>query len=103
MAPKAPEQPSQATEEDIRYVLDSVRDQFADLVDQMKKVSESSQDAAASIRMELQKSRAESLEIKAHLHRLQGRVDTQLMTLVIANLASGVGVAALMLGAARAF
>lgn len=103
MIPKTAEQPQADQTSEVRDLLDSVRDQFSDLDDRMKKVLEATDDAAASLRMEIHQNRREMAEVKVHLTRLQGRVDTQLMTLVIANLASGVGVAALMLGAARAF
>ncbi len=46
--------------------------------------------------------RREQAELRVGMQRLQARFDNQLMALALANIASGVGVAALVLGASRA-
>lgn len=83
--------------------MESVRDQFSDIDDRVKKVVETVDDATASLRMEIAQNRREMAEVRVQIARLGNRIDTQLTTLVIANVASGVGVAALVLGVTHAF
>lgn len=87
------------TEEDL---LEGMRDQFSEFDQRMKKIAEAVDDAAAALRMEAQNTRRELTETRAHLARLQNRVDNQLMSMILANIASGVGVAAIMLAATQA-
>jgi len=84
-------------------LLGSVRETLTELDERVKKVAENLDDAAASLRMDLAQSRKEMVEVRHALGRLQSRMDNQLLTLVLANVASGIGVAAVVLGATRAF
>jgi predicted nucleic acid-binding Zn-ribbon protein len=84
-------------------MLASVKESLDDLDLRVRKVTENLDDAAAGIRLEIAQSRREMAEVRAVLARLQSRLDNQVMTLALANIASGVGVAALVLGAAHAF
>jgi outer membrane protein TolC len=84
-------------------MLDSVRKSLADLDERVKKATETSEDGSAGIRLELQQTHRDFLELRAQMARLQGRFDMQLGTLVFANIISGLGVAALVLGASHAF
>jgi len=84
-------------------LLASVRDTLTDLEARMQKISEEVEDSAASVRMDIGLSRREMAEVRSSLGRLQARFDNQLMVLVLGNIASGVGVAALILGASNAF
>lgn len=94
------EEPARESGEEL---LKEMRDQFSDVHQQVKKVVEAVDNAAAGLRMEMTRSAAEMTETRAHLARLQSRIDNQLMAMILANLASGVGVAALMLAASSAF
>jgi predicted nucleic acid-binding Zn-ribbon protein len=84
-------------------LIASFRESILDLEDRVRKVSEDLDDASASIRLEIAHTRRELVEVRSALLRLQSRFDNQVVTLVLCNIASGVGVAALVLGAAHAF
>lgn len=83
-------------------MLDYVRRSLDDLEERTRKLSDHVDDAAAGLRLEIAQNRREMVDLRATLSRLQTRFDNQLTTLVIANIASGIGVAALVLGASRA-
>jgi hypothetical protein len=82
--------------------LDSATQALADLDDRVRKLSDSIEKSDALIRADIAMSRKEVAEMRAAMARIQTRLDNQLVALVLANLASGVGVAALILGASRA-
>jgi peptidoglycan hydrolase CwlO-like protein len=84
-------------------ILDSVRTSISDLDDSVKKVTKSVDSATAGLRQEIAQSRRDIAEMRATMARLQARFDNQLVALILANIASGIGVAALMLGATQAF
>jgi hypothetical protein len=84
-------------------MLETVRRSLKSLEERVKKVSEDLDDTTASLRKEIVQSRHEAAEMRGIVARMQSRMDNQLWTLVMANLASGVGVAALVLGAVKAF
>jgi predicted nucleic acid-binding Zn-ribbon protein len=84
-------------------MLDSVRKSLSDLDERVKKTTEVVEDGTAGIRLELQQAHRDMLELRNQMARLQNRFDMQLGTLVFANIISGLGVAALVLGAAHAF
>jgi hypothetical protein len=84
-------------------MLDSVRKSLSELDERVKKATDASEDGSAGIRLELQQTHRDLLELRAQMARLQNRFDMQLGTLVFANIISGLGVAALVLGASHAF
>lgn len=84
-------------------LLEAVRRTMKSLEERVDKVSVELAEASDSLRMELVQTRRDDAELRNSLTRLQSRLDNQLWTLVMANLASGVGVAALVLGAVKAF
>lgn len=84
-------------------MLESTRTLLAGLEERVQKISEQLEDTGAGIRLDITQSRREMLEVRSCLGRLQTRFDNQLLALALANIASGVGVAALVLGAAHAF
>lgn len=84
-------------------VLASLRERLDDLDDRMRRLDEDLDDASAGIRLEIAHTRRELVEVRSAMLRLQGRFDNQMMTLVLCNIASGVGVASLVLWAAHAF
>lgn len=83
-------------------MLEAVRRNLADLDERVKKVADTVDDSGAGLRLEIAQNRREMVEVRGALARLQSRFDNQLMALALANVASGVGVAALVLGASRA-
>jgi predicted nucleic acid-binding Zn-ribbon protein len=87
----------------VEDLIESVRDQISDLDDVANKISQLVEDSGASSRMEMAQTRRELVEMKAYIARLQSRVENQLMVLVLANIASGIGITALVLGATKAF
>ncbi len=94
------EQQVEAPGEDLR---ETMLDQFSEMHIQLKQLSESLDDAAAGLRLEMGKNSREMVETRALISRLQNRVDNQLMAMILANLASGVGVAALVIAGNSAF
>jgi predicted nucleic acid-binding Zn-ribbon protein len=82
--------------------IEMVRESLLDLESRVRKLDERLDDSAAGIRLEIAQSRRELAEMRGVLARLQNRLDNQILTLALANIASGVGVAALVLGAAHA-
>lgn len=86
----------------VDEMLESVKLTLDDVEDRVRNMADRVDDAAAGLRLEIAQNRREMVELRATVARLQGRVDNQLTTLVIANIASGLGVAALVLGASRA-
>lgn len=83
-------------------LLDSATQAVADLDDRVRKLLEATEKSNAMIRADIAQSRKEVAEMRANLIRVQARLDNQLVALILANLASGVGVAALILGATKA-
>lgn len=83
-------------------VLSSVKDLLEDLDGKIKKMSEDSEDASAGLRLEIAQARREMVEVRTTLRSLQTRFDNQLTVMVLANIASGLGVAALVMGASSA-
>jgi hypothetical protein len=83
-------------------LLDSATQAVADLDDRVRKLLEVTQKENQLLRTEVGQSRKEIAETRVAMMRIQDRMDNQLVALVLANIASGVGVAALMLGASSA-
>ncbi len=89
--------------ETAEEMLELVRESLAELDERLTKLSEKVEDSGAAVRLETREGRKEMLEVRSAMGRLQQRFDNQLMVLVLSNIASGVGVAAVVLGASRAF
>jgi hypothetical protein len=83
-------------------LLDSATQAVADLDERVRKLLETSEKSNALLRADIAQSRKEVAEMRAYMLRIQARLDNQLVALILANLASGVGVAALILGASKA-
>lgn len=83
-------------------MLESVRRALTDLDERVKKLNDDLEDANAGLRLEMAQNRREITDMRSAMVRLQGRFDNQMTALILANIASGVGVAALVLGASRA-
>jgi hypothetical protein len=84
-------------------LLDSATQAVADLDDHVRKVLEDMLKSNSTLRADIQQSRKEVAESRAQMMRLSAKLDNQLIALILANIASGVGVTALILGASRAF
>jgi hypothetical protein len=89
----------ESTETPVEALMEEVRDRTSDLEIRLKSVAEIVEDSASATRKDLVVFKKEIAESKVVISRLQARVDNQLLALVLANIASGVGVAALILGA----
>lgn len=84
-------------------LLDSATQAVADLDETVRKMLEETQKSNAMLRQDVMQSRREVAELRAQMMRLSAKLDSQLVALILANIASGVGVLALVLGASRAF
>ncbi len=83
-------------------LMGSIRESLKELDERLKKIAEEVEDATAGVRVDITMNRREMAEVRSALGRLQARFDNQLLVLVLGNIASGVGVAALVLGASHA-
>lgn len=84
-------------------LLDTATKAVNDLEERVRKLIDENQKSMANLRAEIQQSRKEVAESRAQMMRMSAKLDNQLVALILANIASGVGVAALILGASRAF
>jgi hypothetical protein len=81
--------------------LAAIRSMLGELDEKVKTMADSNEDASAGLRMDVGQSRREMVHLRSSLQRLQARFDNQLTVMVLSNIASGVGVAAIVLAATQ--
>lgn len=89
--------------EDKADPADVVQAMLEEIDAKLKAFRETNRDDMAAIRIDVGQSRRELIHMRSAIQRLQARFDNQLTVLVLSNLASGMGVAAIVLAATQGF
>lgn len=79
--------------------VESIRASLADLEAQIEALVMLNERQSEELLKDVGQSRREMVYVRTTLQRLQTRLDGQLTVMVLSNIASGIGVAALMLAA----